>query len=408
MLFSTQRCALFLAAAIAFASCAPSGSGSNVGALTPNGPATVRSNGGMAPVVYVANEAGKPNGGTVTVYTQTGKWLRTMHKGIKAPTAFAFDTAHNVYVLNAPTAGGGSVAVYARGGKKFLGHIAAKAMKKPVGLVLDSKNNIYVLNAASPSTGRGNVLVFKAGSTQLIATIVKGISQPTDIASDCHGNVYVLNSKTVTAYGPKHKLNLTIRGMSAATGLMVTCAGTVYVAQSLVPPAMSAHISHSATPTPSSSPTTAPPTGLVTEYAAGSTTEMLTIQLSQTIPCGMAPNSDASMIWVMGCPAFTSTSTTMSMTAYMAGSGTPATTIDIGTTFDMFAFYRNPNVILQTTLAIPRVAPTSGALAPHSGSSYAMQLAVYTIGYASGSISAYTIDAVDESTLGVPVAIASN
>lgn len=364
-------------------------------------------------MIYVANEAGKPNGGTVTVYTSAGTWLRTMHKGITAPTALAFDKLHNVYVLNAPSSGGGSVAVFSRGGKKFLGRIKSKAIKSPVGLALDSKNNIYVLNGASASTRKGNVLVFAAGTATLVTTIVKGIAKPTQIASDCHGNVYVLNSgsKTVTAYGPKHKLNMTIRGMSASTGLMVTCPGNVYVSQSLVPAAaVRGHGPQSATPTPSPTPSSGPPTGTVTEFAAGSTTASLTITLTEGIPCDMAPNGGDTAVWVMACPAFSSGGG-MTMLSYPVDMEQSQLTIGAGMTFDMFTVFEpTPGVIQQETLALPRTAtPGPDALRTHSGSSYSgMALAIYGFSAGSSSQSNYSVIGVDEPTMGVPTAIVAN
>ena len=396
---------------MAFASCAPSSSGSSLG-VTPSGPAAMRPHKGAAPVIYVANEAGQPNGGTVTVYSLSGTWLRTMHKGITAPKAFAFDKLHDVYVLNAPSKGGGSVAKFSHGGKKFLGRIKNSAIKSPVGLALDSKNNIYVLNGASASTGKGNVLVFAAGTSRLAATIVKGIAKPTQIASDCHGNVYVLNagSKTVTAYGPKHKINLTIKGMSSSTGLMVTCPGNVYVARSLVTAAQVARGRgpSSATPTPSPTPSSGPPAGVVTEFAAGSTTASMTIPLTEGIPCDMAPNSSDSAVWVMACPASSSGGGT-TMLNYPVNMTDPALTINTGMTFDMFA-YAVPPGIQQTTLAIPRVAPTSGAeaIGGHSGSYSAMQLEIVSTSYGSSTSATYNIVSVDEPTMGVATAVVAN
>lgn len=406
------RCSAFLLlVAMAFASCAPSGSGSTFG-VTPNGAAAVEPHKGMAPVIYVANEAGQPNGGVVTVYTMTGTWLRTMHKGITAPKAFAFDKLHDVYVLNAPSKGGGSVAVFSRGGKKFLGRITSQAIKAPVGLALDSKNNVYVLNAASASTRKGNVLVFGAGTSTLLTTIVKGIAKPTQIASDCNGNVYVLNggSKTVTGYGPKHKLSLTIHGMNASTGLMVTCTGNVYVAQSLVSTAGVRARGSSASPTPSPTPSSGPPTGTVTEFAAGSATAELTIPLTEGVPCDMAPNSTDTAVWVMTCPAFSSSGGGMTMLSYPAGMTSSQLMFNAGVTFDMFAYAVNPNVVQQITLAIPRVAPASAAdaLGTRSGSYTSMQLEIVGITYGSSSGGAYNVIGVDEPTMGVPTAIVSN
>jgi hypothetical protein len=396
---------------MAFASCAPSGSGSSFG-VTPNGPAERLPSKAAAPVIYVANKAGEPNGGTVTVYTTTGTWLRTMHKGITAPTMLAFDKLHNVYVLNAPSKGGGSVAIFSRGGKKFLGRIASKAIKSPTGLALDSKNNIYVLNAASKSTGKGNVLEFAAGTSNLVATIVKGIAKPTQIASDCHGNVYVLNSgsKTVTAYGQKHKLNLTIPGMSAATGLMVTCPGNVYVSQSLVTaPEIRGRVPLSATPTPSPTPSSGPPTGTVTEFAAGSTTASLTIPLTEGIPCDMAPNASDTTVFVMACPAFSS-GDGMTMLSYPMDMSTSQLTINVGVTFDIFAaFAPTPGNFQQETLALPRTAtPPPDALGTHGGSYNNMQLEIVSITYSSSSSGAYNVVGVDEPTMGDPVAIISD
>jgi hypothetical protein len=419
--------ALFAGASVAaVVSCSPNRGPAGLqglGDAVPTAGTDTRANAKSSRLIYIANMAGMPNGGTVTVYSATGKPLRTLSNGITSPTAFAFDKHGNVYVLNSmPASGsgssgsgsgssgsGGSVSVYTRGGKKFLRQITS-GITAPVGLALDSGNNVYVANAGS-SSAPGNVVVFKAGTTNVVATITKGISFPTEVGTDCSGKLYVLNggNNSVTEYGGrKHKLMLTVQNMTISTGLMVTCQGNLFVSQSTSTSAIKRR-PLSATPTPSASPSASPaptpystPGGSVTEFAAGSAIPLDTMTVAGGVPCSMASDPNTGMTWVEACP-FSGT-TTATLYGYPADQSEETAAIVLPAFSANAAFVLYPladGVIQQTTLAVPRTSTTGYDRKRKVSSAGSGELLFYdTSGNQTG--------AVPEATLGVAVAIASN
>ena len=133
--------------------------------------------------LYVANDGIGHGAGSVTVYAPgTTKPLQTITKGVNYPTSIAFDAEANLYVSNFNTS---TVTVYAPGADKPLRTISF-GVDLPLQVVVagSDSDNVYVANEGAPSVGPPSVTVYKAGTTELLQTIVNGINS----SSICNDN----------------------------------------------------------------------------------------------------------------------------------------------------------------------------------------------------------------------------
>ena len=129
--------------------------------------------------------------GSVDVYEAgTTTLLRSIKKGIEVPTALAFDTDGNLYVLN-NSASKAAVVVYARGSSKPLRRLR-QGDADPFAIALDSSNNLFVMRngySSSPS-----IVEYGAASNKILRTITNGLSSPQAMTLDGSGTLYVSNT----------------------------------------------------------------------------------------------------------------------------------------------------------------------------------------------------------------------
>ena len=129
--------------------------------------------------------------GSIDVYEAgTTKLLRSIKNGIDAPTALAFDTEGNLYVLNNERSKA-TVLVYAPGSNKPLRGLP-QGLTTPFAIALDPSNNLFVLRngySSSPS-----IVEYKAASKKLLRTITNGLSSPQAMIFDGSGTLYVSNT----------------------------------------------------------------------------------------------------------------------------------------------------------------------------------------------------------------------
>jgi sugar lactone lactonase YvrE len=136
--------------------------------------------------LYVANGAFFP--GTITVYSPSGKLLRTLPTG--AVEGVALDGTGRVYASNCNvTCGNGSsadtVTVFAPN-STAVSYVITSGVKYPTVMALDSSDNLYVANNA---LGGNNVTRYQSGSTGLSATI--DAFAPVSIAIDKNGIAFI-------------------------------------------------------------------------------------------------------------------------------------------------------------------------------------------------------------------------
>lgn len=140
-------------------------------------------------VLYVAN-FGRTNHalGDVTVYSASGKLLRTITTGIgQYPESLCTDSAGNLYVANSTD---NNVAVYAPG-KLTPERVITDGVKGPMGLLMDGSGNLYV-------AGSQSVTIYAAGASTPSAVIRERIARPRGMIFDKNGSLYVANSKGAT------------------------------------------------------------------------------------------------------------------------------------------------------------------------------------------------------------------
>jgi sugar lactone lactonase YvrE len=170
--------------------------------------------------------------GSVDVYEAgTTKLLRSITKGIDAPTSLAFDTDGNLYVLNydgSKTA----VVVYAPGSSKPLRRLP-QGTTSPSAIALDPSSNLFVMssNSSSPS-----IVEYKAASNKLLRIITKGLSSPQAMTLDGSGTLYVSNTPfpsrgwvSVYAAGTSTPSYQITSGMNDPQLLVVDGEGNLYV-----------------------------------------------------------------------------------------------------------------------------------------------------------------------------------
>ena len=142
--------------------------------------------------------------GSVDVYRAgTTTLLRSIRKGIVAPTSVAFDTDGNLYVLN-HSRSNTDVLVYAPGSSKGLRRLS-HGLAGAAAIALDPSNNLFVL--CSPYSAPPSVVEYKAASNAILRTITSGLSSPQAMTVDKSGKLYVANtpyssSGWVSVYDP--------------------------------------------------------------------------------------------------------------------------------------------------------------------------------------------------------------
>jgi len=129
--------------------------------------------------------------GSIDVYEAgTTKLLRSIQDGIYSPTALAFDTDGNLYVLNARK-GKQSVLVYKPGANK-----PSRSLAQPLttidAIALDPSNHLFVVR--SPISGASSIVEYNAESNKILRIISKGVQSPQAIALDSSGTLYVSNT----------------------------------------------------------------------------------------------------------------------------------------------------------------------------------------------------------------------
>jgi YVTN family beta-propeller protein len=176
--------------------------------------------------------------GSVSVYSPSGKLLRTISKGIEYPVALALDGSGNLYIADLFGPSGGptvavyppsknaplrtihpssnprslaissagdllvatdrAVEIYAKGSTKLLQKIS-NGVRTAYGLAFDSAGRLYVTNHTA-----NTVTVYAKGSAKLLRTISAGVDGPWGLGFDGSGNLYVANyyGGSVTVYAP--------------------------------------------------------------------------------------------------------------------------------------------------------------------------------------------------------------
>lgn len=306
-------------------------------------------------------------------------------------------TSENLYVVNDPSSGAGSVTVYAPSTSTPLRTITA-GLCYPDWLTFDSSQNLYVANTAHtldatlpPGAVRrkgtrpdcaASITVYAPGSTSPSLTITNGVENPYEVVVDGSGNLYVPNG-----YYGRRKGDVTI--IDSATGkllqtivkgtynpfcLAVDSSGTLYVG--------------------SEGPGSAGP-GWVSVYSAGTNRTLL-----RKIKDGIdEPNSmaiDASRNLYVG----NYQSGTVSV--YAPGASTPSRTISNGVVFAFslafdsagnlyVADYDTVTVYAAGTTELLRTI-SNGTTAPYSlafGSNAYLNVANLASGSSSGSVTEY-------------------
>jgi hypothetical protein len=129
--------------------------------------------------------------GSVDVYEAgTTKLLRSIKEGIDAPSALAFDTDGNLYVLN-HSRYQNSVIVYAPGSSKPLRKLR-QGLTEPFAIALDPSNNLFVIRNGYSSPP--SIIEYRAASNKIVRTITKGLSSPQAMTLDGAGTLYVSNT----------------------------------------------------------------------------------------------------------------------------------------------------------------------------------------------------------------------
>jgi hypothetical protein len=171
--------------------------------------------------------------GSINVYAAgTTKLLRSIKEGIDAPTALAFDTDGNLYVLN-HSRYQNSVIVYAPGSSKPLRRLR-QGLTEPLAITLDPSNNLFVMrnNYSLPPS----IVEYGAGSSTIVRTITKGLASPQAMTFDGSGMLYVSNTPfpspgwvSVYAPGASNPSYRIKSGMDDPDLLMTDGKGNLYV-----------------------------------------------------------------------------------------------------------------------------------------------------------------------------------
>jgi hypothetical protein len=218
------------------------------GIRTPQGIA-LDSHGQLVVANYAAN--------TATVYTSTGKLLRTLSRKLIQPFLVAVTSTDAVYVTAR-----NNVSIYANSRQREFKEIHLSAG----GIAIDALDNVYLSN--------GNAIyVYAPGATEPSRKITKGLNDPGRLAIDSSGNLYADNLDSspcgfVTVHdAATGALKYTIKkGVCEPVGLAFDAAGNLYVGNT----------GNGNDPAPS-----------VTEYGAGSNTPTSTITNGVTQPLSL-------------------------------------------------------------------------------------------------------------------------
>jgi hypothetical protein len=154
--------------------------------------------------VYVVNSRGGP----IMIFPP-GQSVPTQLTGFYYPTAVAFDSAWNLYVVDqlygskAPL---GAVIKFAPGSQTGQ-NLGLTKLDYPMGIAIDSANDIFVSNI-----GNNSVTEYAAGATTPMLTIKKGVCNPVFIALNATNDLFVVNNTggtkgngTVTGYHTNKK-----------------------------------------------------------------------------------------------------------------------------------------------------------------------------------------------------------
>jgi sugar lactone lactonase YvrE len=142
---------------------------------------------------------------TVTVYSPSGKLLRTISEDITSPKSLAVDPYKTLLVANYSTL---YVSYYKNGKAKLSGKITDD-IANPTALIVDSEGNVYVASQNSI------IAIFSPKTFALEAKIGQGLDQPGGLALSPSNDIYAANvaGNSVTGYswsGSSSKLLYTI------------------------------------------------------------------------------------------------------------------------------------------------------------------------------------------------------
>ena len=269
--------------------------GSQIPARAPIRPLARKAVGPFANL-YVANFGNN----TVTVYAPGAILpLRTISAGISYPSALAFDSLGNLYVINYSfSPSGGYVTVYAPGSTSVSETISVY----PYSLAIDRHDDLYVGTQSS-------VYVFAPGTASPKQTITQGIDVASGMAFDSLGNLFVANNynSTVTVYRPGDRVLIrTIsRGLIRPYALTLDAADNLYVAGGVDP--------------------TYYFFGTVTVYARGAKRPLRTLDgVSGASDFAFNPSGN---LFVANCGEYCGGAFNGDVTAYLPGSKSPFRTI---------------------------------------------------------------------------------
>lgn len=141
--------------------------------------------------VYVANMS------VVRVFTQTGKLVRTVSKGITCAGAMIFDSGGQLYVANyvngAPHCRS-NITVYDVGTNK-LRRIFSQGLAGPVAMTFEDTQELWVANSLN-----NTVAAYSESGKGPDRIISKGISSPTGVAITIFGTLFVSSAGSGTGW----------------------------------------------------------------------------------------------------------------------------------------------------------------------------------------------------------------
>lgn len=138
--------------------------------------------------IFVANQGGTPNSGSVSIFDPSGNLVGApITAGMNDPMGLAFDKSGNLYVANYY---GTTVSEYNSGGTLVNAAFASAGIGSE-GLAFDSRGNLYVANV------NGTVSEFNSSGQLINANFVSSLNGPLPLnridglAFDNSGNLYV-------------------------------------------------------------------------------------------------------------------------------------------------------------------------------------------------------------------------
>ncbi|MFY9738290.1 MAG: hypothetical protein WAK11_04470 [Candidatus Cybelea sp.] len=198
------RCHAWALAAATLAGCAAAQAPNQVPPLVPQ--TTNRDNHESASYVYAAECCRFASfGGNITLYEPALAGVaRTITKGVGEADFITVDRSGRLSAIDRFYSG--TVTEWDRGSLSPSRHFQ---LKGAWAAATDDADNLYV--ALCPSclpygTGKGSVVVYRAGTTKVLRAITDGTEIPLSLAFDTDGNLYVANSvyphPDVSVYAP--------------------------------------------------------------------------------------------------------------------------------------------------------------------------------------------------------------